>query len=218
MLKPIVPQMNTSAPLLHTCTYACIRMLLCLHTIIIRCTPSSMSSMIIQYVITLLYITTGLSPAGHPVPHVQSSRCVLHAMPTCLEVCKVLSTSVCSAMRVFFCGEAVLECYHTPAFVDEAFVAMNLAFLRCCRLSAVGTCTLCRVMVELRLAQGPQFGGGYTDMSPSQNRRLRLCPRRLVIASPKNVPSSILLKQSKGWLCMCLTASASSPGAPHQNQ
>ena len=57
LLKPIVPQMNTSVPLLHTCMYTCMRMILCLHTIIIRCTPSSMSSMIIQYVITLLFIT-----------------------------------------------------------------------------------------------------------------------------------------------------------------
>ena len=49
--------MNTSVPVLHTCMYTCMRMLLCLHTPVIRCTPSSMSSMIIQYVITLLFIT-----------------------------------------------------------------------------------------------------------------------------------------------------------------
>ena len=49
--------MNTAVPLLHTCMYTCMRMLLCLHTRVIRCTPSSMSSMIIQCVITLSFIT-----------------------------------------------------------------------------------------------------------------------------------------------------------------
>ena len=57
LLKAAVPRMNTSVPLLHTCMYTCMCMLLCLHTLIIRCTPSSMSSMIIQYVIKLSFIT-----------------------------------------------------------------------------------------------------------------------------------------------------------------